>query len=625
MFRLHCWSVCLVVVLLLTATLDAGGKRLPIPPAPELEKAEKLIEELFAPELAQVKKEPTGKAPLAQTFLQEARETHDYPAGRYALLRRAGELAAAGGDIGLALQAVGEQAMHFQVPRAETLARKITLLQEATRGQDSPKAHQAVIDAALLLLDEALEADDYPSAGRLLAAADAAAIKLRSVPLVSSLRKRSKEIAQMQQTYDQAKPFLDRARKNPADTEASTEAGKYLALVKGNWERGLPLLAKGQDVALRELARRDLDRPTKPAEQSQLALKWQTAAEGMPAHKVPLTLRAYYWYQQAEAGCTGKDREVIRETMRRLMQSLPPEHRIGEITGELRTFTGHEGPVFSAAFRRDARKVVSGGQDGTVRLWDVETGREIRRLEGHTGPVWAVAYSPDGRLIASGSFDSTVRIWDVVSGQEVRRYTGHTDYVRGVLFSTDTKLVLSCGDDRTVQLWEIDSGETLRRMKGHGHYVFGMAVIPSSPLAASASLDRTIRIWDLPDGREIKKLEGHTDTVLSVAATPDGRHLVSASTDKTLRLWDLETQQTVRLFKGHTGYINSVAVAPDGRRILSASQDRTLRLWDLATGTELAQLQGHTDTVWSVQFSRDGRLAISAGHDGTVRLWGAVR
>ena len=77
-----------------------------------------------------------------------------------------------------------------------------------------------------------------------------------------------------------------------------------------------------------------------------------------------------------------------------------------------RLFKGHVSHVFSVAISPDEKKVISGSDDGTVRLWDVKTGKQVMCLEGHTGGVRAVAYSPDGKRVVSGSDDTTVRIWD---------------------------------------------------------------------------------------------------------------------------------------------------------------------------------------------------------------------
>ena len=83
-------------------------------------------------------------------------------------------------------------------------------------------------------------------------------------------------------------------------------------------------------------------------------------------------------------------------------------------TGQpLRWLYGHTGPVRSVALSAGGKRVLTGGEDKTVRLWDTRTGAEVRRFTGHTGPVNGVAFSPDGRQAVSGGEDKAVRLWDL--------------------------------------------------------------------------------------------------------------------------------------------------------------------------------------------------------------------
>ena len=112
----------------------------------------------------------------------------------------------------------------------------------------------------------------------------------------------------------------------------------------------------------------------------------------------------------------------------------------------------HTEEVNSLAFSLDGTFLVSGSDDRTVNLWDIQTGGVIKTFHGHTDLVWSVSISPDCTMIASGSGDLTIRLWDVQAGECCCVIDGHNDVVRSVNFSpTNPKLLISASEDNTIQ------------------------------------------------------------------------------------------------------------------------------------------------------------------------------
>ncbi|MEH0929741.1 AAA family ATPase [Micromonospora sp. CPCC 205558] len=311
-----------------------------------------------------------------------------------------------------------------------------------------------------------------------------------------------------------------------------------------------------------------------------------------------------------------------------------------ESGAQVAELAGHTRRVWALAVLpgRDGRhRIVSAGGDATVRVWDPETGVQVAGLTGHTGEVLAVAVLPgrDGRhQIVSAGGDATVRLWDPESGEQLAGLASHTRRVLAVLPGPDGRhRIVSAGGDGTVRLWDLESGVQVAGLAGHTRRVWAVVVLPGRDgrhRIVSAGGDATVRVWDPESGAQVAELTGHTGTVwaLAVLPGPDGRHrIVSGGDDGTVRVWDPETGAQVAELAGHTRRVLALAVlpGPDGRhRIVSAGGDATVRVWDPETGVQVAGLTGHTGEVLAVAVppGRDGRHRIvSAGEDATVRVW----
>lgn len=309
-------------------------------------------------------------------------------------------------------------------------------------------------------------------------------------------------------------------------------------------------------------------------------------------------------------------------------------------------------PIVAVAFSPDGARIVSGGDDKMLRVWDASTGQPMGApMQGHTRTVTSVAFSPDGTHIVSGSNDETVRLWDAKSGMPVGSpLLGHNGPVWSVAFSPDGKRIASGAGDKTLRLWDADTGRPVSvSLLGHDSLAIKVATIlegdriaripnqlrhegavtsvafsPDGTRIVSGSSDRTVRLWDAHNGKPIgAPLEGHTLQVLSVAFSPDGTRIVSGSLDKTLRLWDASTRQQIGApLDGNENAVASVAFSPDGKRIVSGGWDKTLRLWDASTGYPIgAPMQTYGGRINSVAFSPDGARIVSGGSDKMLRMW----
>jgi WD40 repeat protein len=295
-------------------------------------------------------------------------------------------------------------------------------------------------------------------------------------------------------------------------------------------------------------------------------------------------------------------------------QSLPDN------TGEIDPLEGPASTTNAVAFSSDGKFALFASADKSVRLWDVDAGRELKRFIGHSASVWAVAFSPDNTRALSGGADGTVRLWDVDAGRELKRFDGHEGLVTAVAFSEDGKRAVSGAYDHQVVLWDLEKGGELRRLPRKFWYVNSVCFSPDGKLAALTSR-KAVVLWDLESDKELGQLDGHTDSVSALVFSADSRRLLTASDDGSARLWDVATLKELNAFKGHTGHVKSVALAPDGKRVLTGGSDQTVRLWDVESGKEIRRLEQHVDSVLGVTFAAEGKESLSTSRDSAVRIW----
>ncbi|MEH2376853.1 serine/threonine-protein kinase [Nostoc sp.] len=285
------------------------------------------------------------------------------------------------------------------------------------------------------------------------------------------------------------------------------------------------------------------------------------------------------------------------------------------------TLQGHENSVLSVAISPDSKTIASSGDDRTIKLWNLATGKQISSLNGYSQQVNVVVISPDGKTLVSGSNDNTIKIWNLATRKLIRTLDGHSDSVHALAISADSETLVSGSDDKTIKIWDLATGEQIRTLVGHTFWVRSLAISPDGLILASGSFDKTIKIWNLTKGYSIRTLEGNFQTVTAVAISPDGKTLASASRDRTIKLWNLVTGREIRTLAGHANTVTSVAFSADGKMIASGSRDRTIKLWNPATGKEILTLTGHTNTVTSVTFSPNAKTLISGSEDNTIKIW----
>ena len=282
---------------------------------------------------------------------------------------------------------------------------------------------------------------------------------------------------------------------------------------------------------------------------------------------------------------------------------------------ELVQCAGHTHKVFNVAFRPDGEVLASiaGGHDGTIRIWDVHTGKNLRIFKHHVWNgtawdvvAWDVAFSPDGKTIVGGGSNHKAYLLDADTGKILRTFTGHKGYdhhVQNVAFSPDGKTIAGMGGHSgTVILWDANTGKLLRIFPGAANQTSRglLTFCPDSRMIASSHVLGTISLWDVNTGKRLQAITNVPSIQkASSVFSPDGK-MIAWRKSLDIVLWDVNTGKEVRTLTGYREnnplrrdrfgrYIydhppcNFLAFNPDGKTIAAAGS-YSVHLWDVNTG-----------------------------------------
>ena len=299
-------------------------------------------------------------------------------------------------------------------------------------------------------------------------------------------------------------------------------------------------------------------------------------------------------------------------------------------TGGLKaTFTGHNDQVKAVAVVGGSGTIVSGGLDRTIRFWNGD-GKALQQFQS-PAPVLALAAAPDGSRLIMGGADNVVRLFEVSGGnalKELFAFKGHSGPVNDVAIMADGRLV-SASADGSVRVWTVPAkaGEKpadpliLTGAKGP---LRALALTPDGATIAAAGDDGKVHLWAAGDGKPPKVIDAPGVPVLSLAVDPEGKSVLAGSADNTARRIDLTTGDVKMTFGGHLGPVHSVAFR--GALIATAGGEGGVKVWDATTGQGVIAF-GHTapnnqaiQPIQKVVFTGDGSL-LTASADRTLKSW----
>lgn len=324
---------------------------------------------------------------------------------------------------------------------------------------------------------------------------------------------------------------------------------------------------------------------------------------------------------------TRRHREPLTSRLARAARRLRGGRRAGSDAlpaPACRFACAHPGVVAAVLPDPRGHTLYSASESGSVKAWDLETGRETSTIDLAGTPVAALALTPDGARLFTGGGDGLIRVWDAATGVATGPHLAHGAAVHALALAPDGRRLASGGADGRIRLWDLPDGRVLEPQLAHAEAVHALAFTPDGEWLLSGGADETVRAWEMPAGRDLGVFARHNSSVAAIATTPGAPLAALGVLFGTVVVYDLAAGKQLSAFSARPfGVVRSVALTADGRTVIAGYGARVV-LWDLATGRQVADLAGHESDVVSVAASADGRRFYSGGADGTVRVWEAA-
>jgi WD40 repeat protein len=309
----------------------------------------------------------------------------------------------------------------------------------------------------------------------------------------------------------------------------------------------------------------------------------------------------------------------------------------------LRHQMAHSALLRAAVFHPDGQRLYTVDAAGRLRLWELTDGVPTENVLEQTGPLLAAAFSPDARWVVMGAADGTVRIRDLNASEPSHplEMAATTEPIHALAVNA-RGLVAAAVEVKNVgviRIWDTSAGKMLDPIRGHDAPIRALAFSPTGEWLASAGNDRMVRISDPMKGTVQRTCKGremggkaHHEAVQAVAFSPDGTKLITGSEDRTAQIWNADNGEPLigpETPEGppgllHQDAVEAVAFSPDGKRVLTGSADRIAQVWEWdaakGKGRPIDLPVEHPGAVEMASFRPDGSL-LTATHDGMVRLW----
>eukprot|EP00405_Crypthecodinium_cohnii_P017849 CAMPEP_0206459678 /NCGR_PEP_ID=MMETSP0324_2-20121206/24315_1 /ASSEMBLY_ACC=CAM_ASM_000836 /TAXON_ID=2866 /ORGANISM="Crypthecodinium cohnii, Strain Seligo" /LENGTH=431 /DNA_ID=CAMNT_0053931267 /DNA_START=104 /DNA_END=1399 /DNA_ORIENTATION=- len=292
---------------------------------------------------------------------------------------------------------------------------------------------------------------------------------------------------------------------------------------------------------------------------------------------------------------------------------------------------GHTDSVSQVAFSHDGKYAASSSLDGTVKIWNPETGDLVADLDGPSSEVEWILWHPKGHAILAGSGDTMAWMWWAPTGKLMQIFAGHGKTVTCGAWGLGGKLVVTASEDRSVMVWNPRDGSIVQNMhEVHESVIVSMSAHAEAPIVVTGSDDATAKILQIETGKALATLAGHEMSVEASGFNNPGQSgmslLATASLDGKIQIWDGKSFDLRCSMKEEGGVVRFkwLQVAPFNAWLCTCATDGAIRIFDALAGRCVHTLQGHRRTIVDLDIALGdaGQLAVASGsEDKSCRIF----
>lgn len=277
--------------------------------------------------------------------------------------------------------------------------------------------------------------------------------------------------------------------------------------------------------------------------------------------------------------------------------------------------------VSCVKFTQKEKYIVSGSHDQSLKIWDYTLANEVRDLKKHPGIISTLCLTKDDLYIITGTKFSGIYVWDFNTLKNLRSLKGHQGEITSIKATLDSRIITSCKDG-SIKIWNLHTGILIKTLETlEKAAVSCLEITTDDSKIISGNENQTIVIWDAETGKELYISDNFSKPIKIMALEENSKIITDGLPDFNLKVSEINKIKTKKILKGFTKPINTVALSPDQLLLATGDQDCLIKIWDLQKYKFITELRGHASSIKKLVFSSSGMKLYSCGLDNSVRIW----